>query len=298
MATSADAQKVAKVKTPKAEAQKVAKVKTPKANDQKVAKVKTPKAPAKVKTPKALAKVKTPKALAKVKTPKALAKVKTPKAVKSKAPASRPSFEDMISAAIVALNERKGSSRQAILKYITVNYKVSGADSKAVNSRIKAALKAGVGIGALIQTTGTGARGSFKLVQEKVIKKKLPHMTVAEKKKFDAAVNAQMHELFKKLSEMQDKRLQDLEDIQNQKLDQIEKTQQEWMDKHNKKLIRMDQYLNQLELRQVLRYNQLEALVYQLLGNGGQNIVQIVNPVGHRRVNRSSRQRRIRRLNA
>ena len=292
MAKSADAQKVAKVKTPKAEAQKVAKVKTPKA----LAKVKTPKALAKVKTPKALAK--TPKALAKVKSPKADAKVKTPKAVKSKAPASRPSFEDMISAAIVALNERKGSSRQAILKYITVNYKVSGADSKAVNSRIKAALKAGVGIGALIQTTGTGARGSFKLVQEKVIKKKLPHMTVAEKKKFDAAVNAQMHELFKKLSEMQDKRLQDLEDIQNQKLDQIEKTQQEWMDKHNKKLIRMDQYLNQLELRQVLRYNQLEALVYQLLGNGGQNIVQIVNPVGHRRVNRSSRQRRIRRLNA
>jgi histone H1/5 len=79
----------------------------------------------------------TPTKLAKApkapKTPKA-AKVVKPKA--PKAPAAHPKFLDMIKAAVAALKERNGSSRQALVKYVMANYKV-GTDQKAVNTRIK-----------------------------------------------------------------------------------------------------------------------------------------------------------------
>ena len=47
---------------------------------------------------------------------------KKPKAAKK--PAEHPTFAVMIAAAIAELKERKGSSRQAIEKYIAANYKV------------------------------------------------------------------------------------------------------------------------------------------------------------------------------
>ena len=50
---------------------------------------------------------------------KAGSKLKTPKQ-----PASHPPYGEMIKAALVALKEKKGSSRAAILKYIVQNYKV------------------------------------------------------------------------------------------------------------------------------------------------------------------------------
>ena len=58
-----------------------------------------------------------------------------------KKPAEHPKYIEMIVAAVGALKERKGSSRQAILKYIQANYKVTDG----ANVHVKLALKRGVG---------------------------------------------------------------------------------------------------------------------------------------------------------
>lgn len=86
-----------------------------------------------------------------------------------KKPAEHPKYIEMISAAIASLKERNGSSRQAITKYIQANYKVGDLCA----SFVKQALKRGVTSGALVQTKGTGASGSFKLAK-KVVEKKKP----------------------------------------------------------------------------------------------------------------------------
>jgi histone H1/5 len=101
-------------------------------------------------------------------------KVASPKkASKPKAPAAHPKYSDMVKAAIVALKERNGSSRQAIVKYIMANNKV-GNDQKPVNSRVKVALRSGSAKGALKHVgKATGANGSFKL-GEKAAKAKKP----------------------------------------------------------------------------------------------------------------------------
>ena len=91
-----------------------------------------------------------------------------------KKPADHPKYIEMIVAAITALKERNGSSRQAIVKYISANYKVG--DN--ANVHIKMALKRGVTGGALSQPKGTGASGSFK-----VVKKTEPKKKAAPKKK-------------------------------------------------------------------------------------------------------------------
>ncbi|XP_033108978.1 maltase-glucoamylase, intestinal-like [Anneissia japonica] len=83
----------------------------------------------------------------------------TKKASKPKKVSSHPPYIEMISKAISALKERNGSSRQAIAKYISANYKVG--DN--VGSQLKLALKRGVASGKLVHTKGTGASGSFKL---------------------------------------------------------------------------------------------------------------------------------------
>ena len=103
------------------------------------------------------------------------APVATPKAAKKKAaakpkkPAMHPKYSEMIRAAVSSLKERRGSSRQAILKYVKANYKVG--DEKAANVNLKRALKAGVKNGALKQSKGTGASGSFKLGETKKVAK-------------------------------------------------------------------------------------------------------------------------------
>ena len=90
---------------------------------------------------------------------KPAAKPKPKKPAAPKKPATHPSYNEMITAAITALKERNGSSRQAIIKYINGNYKVGdGADT-----HVKMQLKRLVAAGTLIQTKGTGASGSFKL---------------------------------------------------------------------------------------------------------------------------------------
>merc|ERR1711884_291673 len=92
------------------------------------------------------------------------------KAPKAKKPANHPKYSEMIKAAITTLKERGGSSRQAILKYISANYKVG--DNAA--SHLKLALRAGVKNGSLAQSKGTGASGSFKLGAKKEAPKKKP----------------------------------------------------------------------------------------------------------------------------
>ena len=85
-------------------------------------------------------------------------------------PAEHPKYIDMITAAIVGLKERTGSSRQAIVKYIKANYKVG--DNADVH--VKMALKRGVAGGVLAQPKGTGASGSFKVVKKEAPPKKKP----------------------------------------------------------------------------------------------------------------------------
>merc|ERR1712048_588066 len=104
----------------------------------------------------------------------AAAPVKEKKAKKPaapKKPAEHPKYAVMVAAAITSLKERGGSSRQAILKYISANYKV-GDNPTAVNARVKTALKAGVKSGAIKQAKGTGASGSFKLGEKPKAEKK------------------------------------------------------------------------------------------------------------------------------
>ena len=93
------------------------------------------------------------------------------KTVKVKVVAVHPKFNEMVVSAISSLKERKGSSRNAILKYISANYKL-GTNDKKINSNLKTCLRNGVSIGLLNQVKGTGATGSFKVaVQPKPVKK-------------------------------------------------------------------------------------------------------------------------------
>ena len=102
-----------------------------------------------------------------------------PKVKKVKAPAAHPKYSVMIAAAIAALKDRSGSSRQAILKYICANYKVDAAKAAV---QIRLALKRGVAKGALkmARESGKGA-GSYKLV--KVVKEKKAKKPKAKKPK-------------------------------------------------------------------------------------------------------------------
>ena len=88
----------------------------------------------------------------------------------AKAP-EHPSYIDMIKAAISALKERNGSSRQAIEKYIKSNYKVVE-----VGPHLRMVLKKATAKGTLLHTKGVGASGSFKLakVEKKPKKKSAP----------------------------------------------------------------------------------------------------------------------------
>ena len=92
--------------------------------------------------------------------------------------ADHPTYAVMIAAAVASLKDRKGSSKQAIGKYICANYKVG----PTYNAHLKMALKRGVESGALVQTKGTGASGSFKIAKvEKEAKKPAAKKPAAKK---------------------------------------------------------------------------------------------------------------------
>ena len=86
-------------------------------------------------------------------------KVAPKKKAAPKAPAEHPKYADMIKAAITSLGEWKGSSRQAISKYVKATYKVG----ETSDTHLKMALKRAVVAGLLVQVKGKGASGSFKL---------------------------------------------------------------------------------------------------------------------------------------
>ena len=100
--------------------------------------------------------------------------------------AKKPSYAFMINAALVALKEpRKGSSKQAIEKYIKAKWSLGDRAGIA----IKLALKKGVEKGTFIQLKGKGASGSFKLAKplkalkhaKKAAKKTVPKKTAIKK---------------------------------------------------------------------------------------------------------------------
>ena len=100
-------------------------------------------------------------------------------AKKPKAPAAHPPVAAMVTAAITALKDRKGSSLAAIKKYVAANYKV---DMDRIVPFIRRFLKSGVASGALKQVKGTGASGSFKLGEQPKPKKEKKAKKPAAKK--------------------------------------------------------------------------------------------------------------------
>ncbi|XP_033125984.1 uncharacterized protein LOC117123992 [Anneissia japonica] len=115
-----------------------------------------------------------------------------------KKPACHPPYFEMISAAIGALKQRDGSSRQAISKYIQANYTV---DAASMNTQLKMALKRGIGSGNLIQAKGTGACGSFKLnlakaEEDAVVKKEEAKIKAATNKLKKAAMKSKAYSRF------------------------------------------------------------------------------------------------------
>merc|ERR1711974_243444 len=84
------------------------------------------------------------------------AAAKPAKAKKAAKPAAHPPYASMITAAIKGLKDKKGSSRQAILKYIVANNKV---DAAKAGVRVKLALRKMVAAAA----AGKKGAGSFKL---------------------------------------------------------------------------------------------------------------------------------------
>lgn len=96
-------------------------------------------------------------------------KASKPKKAKGVAANQGPNTAAMVIAAVKALNERGGSSLQAIKKYIAANYSV---DVEKRSTYIRKALRAAVEKGSLLQTKGKGASGSFKLGTQKSADKK------------------------------------------------------------------------------------------------------------------------------
>merc|ERR1712088_352793 len=105
---------------------------------------------------------------------------KAVKAKKPKAPAAHPKYSVMIAAAIKALKDRTGSSRQAIAKYICANYKV---DAAKAGVPLRLALKKGVAAGTLKMggAAGKKAKKPAKKAAKKPAAKKAAKKPAAKK---------------------------------------------------------------------------------------------------------------------
>merc|ERR550519_2488777 len=97
---------------------------------------------------------------------------KEKKPAKAKTAPSHPTYSVMITAAVGALKDRTGSSRQAILKYICANYKV---DDKKAATQTRLALKRMTAGGELkmAKDKGKGA-GCYKLASSEKAEKPAP----------------------------------------------------------------------------------------------------------------------------
>lgn len=121
--------------------------------------------------------VETEVAAAPAATPK---KTKAAKPKKPKTAPQHPKVSEMVNAAISTLKERGGSSLQAIKKYIAANYKV---DADKLAPFIKKYLKNAVVSGALVQTKGKGASGSFRTSAQTKEKSSKPKSAAPKAKK-------------------------------------------------------------------------------------------------------------------
>ncbi|KAK2911279.1 hypothetical protein Q8A67_003412 [Cirrhinus molitorella] len=108
----------------------------------------------------------------------AAAPAKAPKKKAAKAKKPGPSVSDLIVKAVAASNERKGVSLAALKKALAGG----GYDVEKNNSRVKIALKSLVKKGALVQTKGTGASGSFKVSKKPATKKPVKKVVAKPKK--------------------------------------------------------------------------------------------------------------------
>ncbi len=111
-------------------------------------------------------------------TAPAPAPAKAPKKKATKAKKPGLSVSDLIVKAVAASNERKGVSLAALKKALAGG----GYDVEKNNSRVKIALKSLVKKGALVQTKGTGASGSFKVSKKPAAKKPVKKVVAKPKK--------------------------------------------------------------------------------------------------------------------
>jgi histone H1/5 len=110
---------------------------------------------------------------------------KTPKkkAKKAKRNMDHPKYLEMIIEAIETMQdeEKKGSSRQAIVKYIRAHFKINDEN---VEIYVKNALKMGLKYERLILATGRGVSGSFRVSDAKTTSRKpgarIPGVVAAE----------------------------------------------------------------------------------------------------------------------
>ena len=111
---------------------------------------------------------------------------KAKKAAKPKVPAAHPPYATMIAAAIKGLGDKKGSSRQAILKYVVANNKVDAAKAAV---RVRLALAKMIAAKKVVAAAAAGKKGagSFKLAaapkKEKKVKKPKAKKPKAKKPK-------------------------------------------------------------------------------------------------------------------
>merc|ERR1711881_451232 len=96
---------------------------------------------------------------------------KAKKAAKPKVAAAHPPYAAMIKTAIKSLADKKGSSRQAILKYIVANNKVDAAKAAV---RVHLSLKKMLAAKKLVPAAAAGRKGagSFKLPKKEPKAKK------------------------------------------------------------------------------------------------------------------------------
>ncbi|XP_034948142.1 histone H1A, sperm-like [Chelonus insularis] len=105
---------------------------------------------------------------------------------KSKVKPSHPPTSKMVETAIFSLKDRRGSSLQAIKKYIVTNYNLN---SEKIAPLVRRYIKFAISKGKLIQTKGKGASGSFKLpsanqkVQNKTSKTSITDIDLKKKSK-------------------------------------------------------------------------------------------------------------------
>lgn len=95
---------------------------------------------------------------------------KTEGSTKAKAPASHPTYQDMIAEAITQLKDRNGSSRQSLKKYVKANNNIQAQTDSMFDSLFNRALKAGVDKGVFVQPKG--ASGGTKLAKKSAPVKK------------------------------------------------------------------------------------------------------------------------------